>query len=209
MNTGDAWVAVGLVLVTAPLWVGLVSPHESVNGYDVRAVSADPDGENYLGQFWTRMDGVTCGVRYEWGCLAASDAVERGAIRVPDWLDSQAADYVRLGPIARWTFTETENGTVARLENVSAATLLDDIAHDPSPELERQLEAEWVPAHFDVPAQRQVYETSEGYRVLAEDGVNEGASGRNWVRTGVEWLGAGLGVAALLRGQRLRVEVGS
>lgn len=61
-------------------------------------------------------------------------------------------------------------------------------------------------ADCDLPARHVVYETSEGHRVVGHEHTDSDAVDRNDLRGAFSTAGVALGFAALLRGQRPRVE---
>lgn len=206
MHRGHVLLVAAVVLLATPLWIGAVLPHEPVHKYEVHEVTADENSINVDSGVFVPLRDVTCGAPYEWECQFVERVRENGTVRV-DNVDSHRSfgDQYAYDSY-EWQVESRANNTVVSLEPVPPERVLDGIARSPSPELEGALESGWVSADYRLPAQHVVYETSEGYRVVGHEYTDSTAANRNELRRALSTAGVVLGFAALLRGQRRRIE---
>lgn len=207
MNRGHVLLAVGAVLLATPLWLGVVLPYEPVHGYETHPVTATADRLEVDSGTAVPLAGVTCSTPNDWGCQFVNRVQTEGSVRI-DGPPPFAADEYALGDHA-WRVEQVENGTVVSLDPVSPETVLEDIARTPSPELEAALESGRVSADYDIQAEHVVYETSDGYRVVGNQYTDDAAANQNELRNTLSTAGIVLGLGAVLRGQRRRVEAES
>ncbi|WP_232685762.1 hypothetical protein [Halobacterium zhouii] len=204
MNRGHVLLAAAVVLLATPLWIGAVLPHEPVHKYETHEVTADENGIHVDSPLVMPLRDVTCSAPFDLECRFVERVQNAGEIRINDSYPTLADEYAYDN--YEWRVESHQNYSIVSLEPVSPETVLDGIARNPSPELEAALESGWVSTDYDVPAEHVVYATSDGYRVIGNEYTDTDAANKNELRGALSIAGVAVGFAALLRGQRRRVE---